>query len=83
MMMMTMRMGMMMMIVMMMMMTMRMKTKRMMMMLTKPSSWPLQQLLVSVQRRSVAVVRLSTKVAKVLMRRNRDDQDEDENYDNI
>ena len=55
----------------------------MIIMVTKPSSRTLQQLLVSVQRRSVAVVRLSTKVAKVLMRRNRDDQDEDENYDNI
>ena len=54
----------------------------MIIMVTKPSSRTLQQLLVSVQRRSVAVVRFSTKVAKVLMRRNYDDdQDEDEDYD--
>ena len=49
-------------------------------MMAKPSSRPLQQLLVSVQRRSIPVVRFSTKVAKVLPKHNcnYDYQDEDE-----
>ena len=61
-------------------MMMMMKRKMMMIMLTKPSSRPLQQLLVSVQRRAIPVVRFSTKVAKVLPKHNYnyDYQDEDE-----